>query len=76
MKVTFRKGKPYDGEMRLPDIFRVMVHEREVGRIQRVPGRDRWFWYTMWGDTHVNTWKNPCALEAVKLAVKEWFRNL
>lgn len=76
MKVTFRKGKLYDSQMRLPETYRVMVHEREVAVIQRVPGSDRWFWYTMWGDSYVNTCKNPCSLEAVKAAVKDWFKNL
>lgn len=76
MKVTFRKGKLYCGQMRLPETYRVSSSGEEVAVIQKISGSDRWFWYTIRRASHVNTYKNPCSLEAVKAAVKDWFKNL
>lgn len=75
MKVTFRKGKVYCGQIRLPETYRVSGNGREVAVVQRIRESDRWFWYSLSG-SFVNTYSNPGSLEAVKVAVKDWFKRL
>lgn len=74
MKITFRKGNAYDGQMRLPETYRVMSDGREVAAIQKIGNNDRWFWYTLSGKSIVNTYRSPASLEAVRTSVKDWFR--
>jgi hypothetical protein len=79
MRITFSKGKAYEGRMRLPETFKIKVDGVVVGTLQkleripglRVPDRVKcWFWY---GDG-VNTSQEPMSLEDCREHAKKYFR--
>ena len=79
MRITFSRGKVYDGRMRLPQTFKVKVDWKEVATLQkmeRIPGLSVpdpvkcWFWY---GDG-VNTSREPKSFEECREHAKKYFR--
>jgi hypothetical protein len=71
MRITFKKGKPRSGRMRLADTYHVNQDGKKVANIQRLTGSDMWFWYC----DGVNTCCDPAPLDRVKSAVKEYFKS-
>ncbi len=82
MRITFSKGKAYDGLARLPKTYAVKMDGKEVATIQKLEKHAYmasgetlddvkcWFWY---GDS-VNTCSKPSSLEDCKAAVKAHFK--
>lgn len=71
-RVTFRKGKHYSGQMRLPNTYHVMRGGEEIAVIQQLGNDDsRWFWYCK----GVNTCQNAATLSQCQAEVKDYFAN-
>lgn len=67
MRITFKKGRDYDGRMRLPSSYLVNCNGKKIATIQCLDrgGGDSWFWYSH----GINTAFTPKTLAECKVEV-------
>ncbi len=78
MRLTFSKGRRYDGRARLPESYEAKIDGKRVATLQRhgnspfgePDNEEAWFWY----GEGVNTAGAPVTLEKCKAQVKAHFK--
>jgi hypothetical protein len=77
VRITFRKGRRYDGRARLAESYEAKIDGKRVATLQRhgnspfgqPDNEEAWFWY----GGGVNTAADPQTLEKCKAQVKAHF---